>query len=384
MDVSVLQNGHEELIEILRATIQREGPITFAHFMDQALYHPDYGYYSSGRASLGRSGDFFTSVSVGPLFGRLLAMQFAEMWETLGRDDDFEIVEQGAQGGEFAHDVLSAAQAEHPEFFAALRYRIVEPFPVLQKRQETALAQFAEKIAWCRSLADMPPFRGVHFSNELLDAFPVHLLRWTGTEWCERHVTERAGVFEFVDRALSDPRIARRLPVAAPAGYETEVDLAALDWIETVAQKISSGYVVTADYGWPREEFFAPQRATGTFRCYAQHRVHDSPFVEIGQTDITAHVEWTSLTECAQDSGFTLAGFTDQHHFLTGLLANAPGEKLVASADAKTKRALQTLLHPQHLGMKFQFLCLTKNVAPGVTLSGLRFARDPAIYMTGR
>ena len=369
------------MIKIIQEAIHLRGPIPFAAFMEHALYHPAHGYYSSGRAALGRGGDYFTSVSVGPLFGRLLAAQFAEMWETLGRPDDFTIVEQGAHGGEFAHDVLSAAQHEHADFFAALRYRIIEPFRILQQRQAATLAKLADKAEWHSSLDETPAFRGVHFSNELIDAFAVHLVRWTGTEWTERHVTEHDGHFAFVDRPSSDPRLAERLrliPLPLPIGYETEVNLAALDWIETLARKITAGFALAADYGWPRAEFYAPERTTGTLRCYAQHRIQPSPFREIGHTDLTAHVEWTSLAERAQECGCALAGFTDQHHFLTGLLADARGENLVATADAKTKRALQTLLHPQHLGMKFQFLCLTKNITPPVSLSGLRFARNSA------
>ncbi|MEP6810893.1 MAG: SAM-dependent methyltransferase, partial [Chthoniobacterales bacterium] len=238
MDVSLLQTGQPALIELLRAAIRREGPITFAHFMAEALYHPAHGFYSSGRAQLGREGDYFTSVSVGPLFGRLLAAQFAEIWKTMGRPNDFVVVEQGAHGGEFAHDLLSATEREHGDFFTALRYQILEPFEILQTRQAQALTKFADKLRWHSSIAEMPTFRGLHFSNELIDAFPTHLVRWTGAEWCERLVTERDGKFVFIDGPLSDRRLAEHLRAVTwplPAGYETEVNLAAQDWIETLA-----------------------------------------------------------------------------------------------------------------------------------------------------
>ena len=380
LDLRFLETDDAVLVPLLRDAIRARGPVTFAWFMEQALYHPAHGYYSSGRAALGRGGDYFTSVSVGPLFGQLLAAQFVEMWERLGRSDDFSIVEQGAHGGEFAHDVLSAIQENHPDFFAALRYQIIEPFPVLRERQTTKLAAFADKISWHPSIADLPRFRGVHFSNELLDAQPVHLVRWTGKEWRERHVTESDSALAFVDLPLSDPRLEERLrlvPRSLPAGYETEINLAALAWIESVAPPLTAGFVLAADYGWPCAEYYARERSTGTLRCYARHQVVPSPLADPGHADITAHVEWTSLAERALASGFTLAGFTDQHHFLTGLLAGDRGELLVAVADAKTKRALQTLLHPQHLGMKFQFLCLAKNVPSAAPLAGLRFARNP-------
>src|SRR5881392_1416377 len=168
--------GNPDLIRCIRAEIEKQGPISFARFMHQALYHPKHGYYSSGRCAIGRRGDYFTNVSVGPLFGRLLAAQFAEMWEMLGRPDDFTIVEQGAHHGDFAADVLGAARTDSPEFFSAVRYCVVEPFSVLQERQVETLGDFRKNIKWEKSVSDLEPFRGVHFSNELLDAMPVHLI----------------------------------------------------------------------------------------------------------------------------------------------------------------------------------------------------------------
>ena len=373
-----------DLPALIRAAIRARGPVTFAWLMEQALYHPAHGYYSSGECAIGREGDYFTSVSVGPLFGRLLAAQFAEMWEVLGRPEDFTIVEQGAHDGQLAHDLLTAAERDHAEFFAALRYRIVEPFSIRQRQQAATLADFADKVLSYPSLAELPPFRGVHFSNELLDAFSVHLVRWTGTEWRERHVTESEDELAFVDLALSDSRIARHLemlPQPLPAGYETEINLAALDWIDALAPKLASGFVLIADYGWARPEFYAAHRTTGTLRSYAKHRILASPLAQIGKADLTAHVEWTSLAERALANGFALAGFTDQHHFITGLLAGAADKMAAGLTDPKTARALQTLLHPQHLGMKFQFLGLTRNIASAAALSGFRFARNSAVAL---
>ena len=139
--------GDQALTDFIRETIRDRGPVPFAWFMEQALYHPEFGYYSSGQCEIGRRGDYFTNVSVGPLFGRLLAGQFAEMWEVLGRPADFTIVEQGAHHGDFARDVLTATREQAPEFFAALRYRIIEPFPILQERQAEALRDFGDKVA---------------------------------------------------------------------------------------------------------------------------------------------------------------------------------------------------------------------------------------------
>ncbi len=237
----------------------------FAWFMEQALYHPRHGYYSSGRARIGRAGDYFTSVSVGPLFGRLLAVQLAEIWERLGRPNEFTIVEQGAHGGELARDVLESMRVTEPECFAALRYNIVEPFPPLRERQLLVLQAFEEKVVWRNSLDELLQFCGVHFSNELIDAMPVHLVTWTGSEWLERHVAEEG----FVDLPLSQPRLGERvgkIPLPLPAGYTTEINLHALDWIEAVAAKLTRGYIIATDYGFARDEFYAPHRTAGTYQ----------------------------------------------------------------------------------------------------------------------
>ena len=372
--------GEPALAELIRTEIERSGPVTFAWFMEQALYHPEHGYYSSGRAKIGRGGDYFTSVSVGPLFGRLMAGQFAEIWEALRRPRDFTIVEQGAHGGEFARDVLVAAQDRTPEFFNALRYRIVEPFRALEARQRERLASFAPRVDWRCSLEDLEPFSGVHFSNELLDAMPVHIVRWTGTEWVERRVSVSGESFAFIDTPITSSALAesvRRIPLPLPPGYETEVNLAAPEWVKTLASKLTRGFIIAVDYGFAQDVFYAPHRRSGTLQSYAHHRVVASPLSQPGRADITAHVEWTSVAERAQSSGLTIAGFADQHHFITGLLTGVSGKEFEGAADAQSRRALQTLMHPTLLGMTFQFLVLSKHVAPDVQLAGLRFARNP-------
>jgi SAM-dependent MidA family methyltransferase len=379
-DDFTMDDGDLELIQIIRDGLRGRGTAPFAWFMEQALYHPEHGYYGSGRCAIGRRGDYFTSVSVGPLFGKLMAGQFAEIWEALDRPDDFVIIEQGAHHGEFAIDVLKALHEKEPEFFAVLRYRIVEPFPVLRRRQREALRPFIEKVEWAASVDEMERFCGVHFSNELLDAMPVHLLRAAGKgearSWHERYVERTSCGFTFVDRPVSDARLRERLakiPPPPPERYETEINLAALDWINALAGKLLRGVVLVADYGLAREAFYAPSRRTGTLQCYAEHRVLPSLFERIGSSDMTTHVEWTSLAERAEECGLRIAGFTDQHHFLTGLLSSHPA---LASAGAEKSRALQTLIHPEFLGTKFQFLALAKEVSSANSLGGFKFARD--------
>ena len=318
--------------------------------MEQALYHPEHGYYSSGRCAIGRKGDYFTNVSIGPLFGQLMMAQFAEIWEQLGKIDNFVIVEQGAHDGQFARDVLQSAQLRAPEFFEALDYRIIEPFPILRERQSQMLEPFRNKIEWRHSLE---PFNGVHFSNELLDAMPVRLI----IHGMEKLVGLQGDRLAFIEGSLSN----------------TASDQAALDWIDSLAANLKRGYAIVIDYGHSGAEF---QR---DIQVRAQHRHLDSPFDQIGHADITMHVDWTSIARRAEANGFAIAGFTDQHHFLTGIISE-PGDWDQSSvADSpKAKRALQTLLHPEMLGRAFQVLALAKNVDPTVPPpAGFKFAREP-------
>ena len=337
--------------ESIRETIRTQGPQSFAWFMRQALYHPEHGYYSSGRCAIGRKGDYFTNVSVGPLFGQLLAAQFFEIWERLGKVNDFVIVEQGAHDGQFAQDVLEFVQKRLPEFFGALRYRILEPFPILQERQRQTLEAFGDKIEWRESPQSST---GVYFSNELLDAMPVRLIR-DGTE---KLVGLNGDNLIFVERPVD----------------KTMFNQAAVEYVDQIAANLQRGYVIAIDYGFLDEEF------ERTVQVRARHRNLDSPFEQIGDADITMSVHWRSIVERAQANGLRVAGFTDQHHFLTGIISQSEsgerGQSLLADS-RKAKRELQTLLHPEMLGRAFQVLAFAKNVGPEANpLAGFKFARQ--------
>lgn len=360
------------LTEIITQEISTHGPMTFARFMEQALYHPTHGYYSGGRARVGKKGDFFTNVSVGPLYGRLLAVQFAEMWERMGRPSDFSIVEQGAHGGDFAADVLGALRGS--ACFAAATYRIMEPSPILAEQQRVRLREYAERVQWLESLDALAPFTGVHFSNELPDAFPVHLVKWDGMAWCERCVTEKDGRFHFVDSPLSSRALAAacvQIPQPLTPGYTTEVNLAAREWIAAVAAKLVRGWVLAVDYGHERAEYYAPERTEGTLSSCANHHREPDPLAQPGEIDLTAHVDFTSLIECAEAAGMKCAGFTDQHHFMVGLGVG----HFADGANPGDVRAFQTLMHPQMMGMAFKVACFAKDVELSTPLIGFRYAR---------
>ena len=346
-----MNTGNADLIRIIRAQVQKHGPVSFAWFMRQALYHPEHGYYSSGRCVIGRKGDYFTNVTVGPLFGQLLAAQFSEIWERLGKMNNFVILEQGAHDGQFARDVLEFVQKRLPKFFDALRYRILEPFPILEEQQRRRLEAFGDKVEW----RDSPePFTGVHFSNELLDAMPVRLI----SDGTEKLVALNGDNFVFVERPVD----------------KTRFNQAALEWIDQIAANLQRGYVIAIDYGFLDEEF------ERNVQVRARHRNLDSPFEQIGDADITMSVHWKSIVERAQANGLRVAGFTDQHHFLTGIISrfeSGDRNQSLLVASGKAKRELQTLLHPEMLGRAFQVLALAKDVNVEVPpLAGFEFARQ--------
>lgn len=354
------------LAELIAEEIALGGPIPFRRFMERALYDPAHGYYASGRAAIGRGGDFLTSVSVGPLFGRLLATQFEEMWEQLDRPARFEVVEQGANNGDFAFDVLSAARSA-PDFFEALRYAIIEPFAVNRERQQTRLGDFAEKTAWHETLPALPRFTGVHFSNELVDAFPVHRVVHRGGQWREQQVaTDATGALTWADGPLADPRLAAVVPhLPEVEGYQTEINLEAPAWMEAVAGKLERGYVLVADYGYSRADYYLPERNDGTLAAYHGHRFSDDFLARPGEQDLTAHVDFTTLAQTGQSAGLTLAGFTDQHHFLAALgrsvFPDVTDPAQLTPERRKQQRAFATLVHPTLMGRGFQFLALAKS-----------------------
>ena len=369
---------NKQLIQFIQTKIRRSGPVSFAWFMEQALYHPEFGYYSSGKARLGRQGDYFTNVSVGQTFGKLLAAQLVESWDTLGQPERFTVVEQGAHDGQLARDVLTSLAAKSPECFEQLRYLVVEPFPVLQRRQEESLGQFARKVTWSPSLEAVEPWVGLHLSNELLDAFPVHVVCCQGGDWFERCVSYEDDEFRFVEQPIADAALRQPLErmTDLPDGFQIELNQAALNWVDVLSAKLQRGWVLMIDYGYLQHDFTETSHRDGTLQCRANHQLIDSPLNGVGECDITAHVNWTAIADRAQEKNFRVAGFTDQHHFLTGIISEHPG--LVSDSDPAGCRQLQTLLHPEMMGRSFQVLALSRGIDPAARLSGFKFARSPA------
>lgn len=371
------------LEEIIHAEIRTGGPMRFERFMEMALYHPGSGYYAktSGPSPIGRSGDFYTSVSAGPLFGRLLGRQFLQMWGLMGKPDPFWIIEQGAHDGQLACDILEWCRTETPEFFETIHYAIVQAAGSLSMLQKCAPdAALISRMSWFENLemlaAEKPA--GVFFSNELVDAFPVRSIIYRTGHWLEQHVGLEKEKLCWVDRPIVDAELSaaiQALEVPAIEGYMTEINLRARSWIAEVARALSRGYVLTIDYGHPAALYYSPHRTCGTLTAYVKHHAVDDVLAEPGRRDITAHVDFSALDQAGEKAGLTTLGFIDQQRFLMGIahdeLSGVRGPQVKIQENV---RAWNTLTHPEHLGATFFALLQGKDVPPNV--DGLRFARS--------
>jgi SAM-dependent MidA family methyltransferase len=366
------------LTRLLHAEIASHGPISFREFMAAALYDPGHGYYASGRATIGRRGDFITSVSVGRLFGTLLARQFMEMWERMDRPARFTLIEQGAHDGTLMDDVLRALQSLAPASLDAARPLIIEPRKVWREKQMARLKDWP--VEWVESVDELDPFTGIHYSNELLDAFPVHLVRRVEGVWAEVHVDWQEDRFVLVDRPMKNVELGERLArIDVADGYLTEVCLEATQWMRTLGQKLVRGYVVAIDYGFARVEYYRADRSEGTLEAVAAHRREKDPVSRPGELDLTAHVDFTSLAEAARREGLRIEGFTDQHHFMVGLAARHFPDGVRPSASEM--RAFQTLAHPTMLGRSFRVFAAARGIEGTEPLAGFAHARPAEVEL---
>jgi SAM-dependent MidA family methyltransferase len=368
-------------LEILREISASGGAIPFRRFMELALYHPDHGYYASGRAMVGKDGDFFTSVSVGSIYGRLLASVCREVWERLEKPSRFTIVEQGANDGSMARDMLQEIHEREDSFAKAVQFVIVEPFPANQAKQSEKLL-FSPKITWVPSVEELQPFTGIHLSNELLDAFPVDSLRWSGTAWEEECVESGEGELIRCARPIADPELhlaAGRLPTNLSPGFRLEVNRGIPFWLSCLHAKLERGIVLTIDYGQAGEDRHAPHRADGTLLAFKNHERFNDPLPEPGDRDITAQVDFTALARDARDIGFEIIGYSDQHHFLVGTAEpwlRSLGDFTERGEEARQDLgALQTLLNPGSMGMQFKAIALGKGFPVTPPLSCFKYQR---------
>jgi SAM-dependent MidA family methyltransferase len=373
----LLAESRVELVRLLQSEIAAMGRITFARFMQHALYHPDFGYYATGGPRAGFQGDFLTGPETHAIFGHAVARQIAECWERLGRPEPFVVREQGAGSGTLARDVMSGLRGERPDVLAALRYEIGD---VNETRVSRALELLRDAgVGEHARVAANDPFTGVLLANELLDAFPVHRLVFSDGQPREVYVSWREGWFADEVGPLSDERLAEPLTgLPLVEGQRMEVSPSAWDWAASLAATMERGYAILIDYGYPTAQLYhAAERGAGTLRAYARHLVSDDPYRRVALQDLTAHVDFGAVSRAAVRGGMVELGLTSQASFFAGLgieellmqqqtMATSPDEYISARA------AVMLLLEPRGLG-RFRVLVLGRRVDPAPPLRGLSF-----------
>lgn len=375
----------------LRARIAACSGLPFAEFMAACLYHPQYGYYMAPRERIGKQGDFFTSSSVHALFGRLIARQLAQMAGHLG-DDTFQVVEQGAGEGHLALDILDALAAEFPELYARLSYTLVEVGPASRARQARTLAAHTARVQWCAA-DEWTLASGCFLSNELVDAFPVHVVEKQAGCWRELFVVNAADDgFAEEFRDPSTPALAEHfhwLGTAPVEGNRAEVNLAAPVWMRQVGARLGRGFVITIDYGYPATELYALHRRAGTLLCYRQHQADDDPYTAVGEKDITSHVDFTALQRAGEEAGLATLWFGEQYRFLLALGFVEELLRLQAQcADEREARALRLtlknlILPEQGMGETFKVLVQGKGVGQPELACARPFSAIPLGGLTG-
>ncbi len=347
------------LEQLIIDRIRKEGPLSFKTYMDMALYYPGLGYYSSPETTIGREGDFYTSPHLHPVFGAMIGKQLMEMWIMMGRPADFHAVEIGAGTGYLCRDMFDyllqpsedlSLSEDKSGFLRTLRYVIVEPYEHFQRIQKELLRGTLQKplpaprmqrglegnILWKKSLREFASgIKGCVLSNELLDAFPVHVIEMdAGLK--EVYVTcDRERFREELHQPGTD-EIARYLGqfhIQLEQGYRTEINLEIKKWLEDINTVLSQGFVLTIDYGYTAKEYYDGHRSKGTLLCYHNHVLNENPYQNIGKQDITAHVNFSSLKKWGEESGLMTVGYSSQGPFfvssgidevITELYADSP------------------------------------------------------------
>lgn len=352
------------LLQTVQTHLKQHQAMPFIEFMQMALYAPNQGYYSSGLQKLGKQGDFITAPELTPLFGKTLANQCMQILPSLGNPSLFEF---GAGTGRLCVDVLTHLEAMNclPEY-----YYILELSANLRHRQhelvQEKIPHLSQRVIWLDRWPESP-FNGIVIANEVLDAMPVHRFMHDGEAILESFVKlgEQEQLVEFFkpcqNQSLLD-YIKHQLPqLTSP--YLSEVNLFITDWIDALYQMLHQGVVLLIDYGFPRHEYYHPDRNQGTIMCHYRHQAHSNPLIHPGEQDITAHVDFTHVAEAGQQAGFHVAGYTNQASFL---LANG----LLSLIDAldneqerfQAKQAIKQLTHPSEMGELFKVIALTKNM----------------------
>lgn len=325
--------------------------------MEMALYFPSLGYYTKEPTKIGRSGDFYTSPHLHRIFGAMLGRQMEEMWDLLGRPGRFQVVEIGAGMGYLAKDMLDYLKGEgraggEKDIFKHLEYSIVELNPSMQKIQKELLGDCPERLKWFSDLEQVEEITGCFLSNELLDAFPVRLVEME-EELMEIYVGAEGD--ELVELKLPCDSEAmeylNEFGVELPGGYRTEVNLRIKEWLRKIGDKLREGFVLTVDYGYPGWDYYGSGRGRGTLLCYYRHQLSEDPYQHVGEQDITAHVNFTSVKKWGEEMGLKTLGFCGQGTYLVSLgIDEMLTELSGASPDFFDTAKIKGLILPEGMG----------------------------------
>jgi len=352
---------HLELAARIRAEIAATGgAIPFTRFMELALYAPALGYYSAPQPKFGEHGDFITAPELTPLFGRCVANQVAQVLQALGGAD---VLEAGAGSGVLAAELLLSLErlGNLPQ-----RYLILELSAGLRALQRDTVSRLAPhllpRVQWLDAMPE-GGLRGVVLGNELLDAMPAARFRVTAQGIAEQCVSWNGARFIWAERPASTNVAAKVSALGLASGYLSEIGLHADAWIRSMSVRLTQGIILLLDYGFPRAEFYHPQRGQGTLMCHYRHRTHDDPLILVGLQDVTTHVEFTALAEAARETGLDVLGYTSQAAFLIGCgVTELALEPAATRAHMQQAQAINKLTAPQEMGELFKAIAFGRGV----------------------
>lgn len=368
------QVDDSKLRGIILDRIGQRGRIPFADFMAACLYEPGLGYYTSPGRKVGAEGDFYTSINVHRVFGRLIAREICRMWEEMGCPASFDIVEAGAGHGQLATDVLDAICELNSRLYEGVRLTLIEAEPSLAEVQGKLLERHLAKVSWSTP-ADLAEgklrFSGCLYSNELIDSFPTHLVEMTPDGLREVFVAAEGDQFSEVIDSPSTTELEAylsRLGITLNPGQRTEINLNAVRWLESAAASLERGFILTIDYGYLAPELYGSMRLNGTLLCYYRHTTEENPYIRVGLQDITTHVDFTTLALRGEELGLSKVWYGEQYRFL--MAAGMMQELMALEAAAKTEKeqiairiSLKKLILPEGgMGDTFKVLVQAKGV----------------------
>ena len=364
------------LFKKIQREIQEKGPITFKKFMEMCLYDKEYGYYTGQSLPIGCSGDFVTGPHTGPFFGTLIARQLIQFYYIL-QNNKFSLIEMGAGSGYLAYDILSYFKKE---LLDNIKYIIIEPNDNNIFIQKNILRDFLDNITWVKTIRDISPDRYCLISNELLDAFPVHLIQKTGRIFKEIYVDFDNKNKLFIESLgnLSSTELelyTSRLPDCLDEFYKTEVNLNLKKWIYDVSAVITNGFVMTIDYGYTKNEYFSPSRNRGTLLAYKGHMIYEDILARPGEQDLTAHVNFSDLHGWGMGAGFKTVGYSPQWAFLGGLdFEEVVLELMDGKIDPFSPKLaeIKALILPQGMGSSHKVMLQTKGFEQTSVLKGFK------------